>query len=61
LCVLFKQFSVAAKDDKELMPPPSAPMRSGSGSGTDEPAKPNEGSSPGGDSKSTDPKGKLGF
>ncbi|XP_036675248.3 transcription initiation factor TFIID subunit 1 isoform X5 [Drosophila suzukii] len=44
------------KDDKELMPPPSAPMRSGSGSGTDEPAKPNEGSSPGGDSKSTDPK-----
>ncbi|XP_037728761.1 transcription initiation factor TFIID subunit 1 isoform X3 [Drosophila subpulchrella] len=44
------------KDDKELMPPPSAPMRSGSGSGTDEPAKPNEGSSPGGDSKSADAK-----
>ncbi|XP_016954099.1 transcription initiation factor TFIID subunit 1 isoform X2 [Drosophila biarmipes] len=44
------------KDDKELMPPPSAPMRSGSGSGTDEPAKQNEGSSPGGDTKSSDAK-----
>ncbi|XP_016997522.2 transcription initiation factor TFIID subunit 1 isoform X6 [Drosophila takahashii] len=44
------------KDDKELMPPPSAPMRSGSGSGTDEPAKPSDASSPGGDSKSADAK-----
>ncbi|XP_043656395.1 transcription initiation factor TFIID subunit 1 isoform X4 [Drosophila teissieri] len=42
------------KDDKELMPPPSAPMRSGSG--TDEPAKSNDASSPSGDPKSTDAK-----
>ncbi|XP_016997518.2 transcription initiation factor TFIID subunit 1 isoform X3 [Drosophila takahashii] len=51
-----KQHYFAAKDDKELMPPPSAPMRSGSGSGTDEPAKPSDASSPGGDSKSADAK-----
>ncbi|XP_033167357.1 transcription initiation factor TFIID subunit 1 isoform X1 [Drosophila mauritiana] len=42
------------KDDKELMPPPSAPMRSGSGSGTEEPAKSNDASSPSDDSKATD-------
>ncbi|EDW96463.1 transcription initiation factor TFIID subunit 1 isoform X1 [Drosophila yakuba] len=44
------------KDDKELMPPPSAPMRSGSGSGTDEPAKSNDATSPSGDPKSIDAK-----
>ncbi|XP_017130744.1 transcription initiation factor TFIID subunit 1 isoform X3 [Drosophila elegans] len=44
------------KDDKELMPPPSAPMRSGTGSGTDEPGKSNEATSPSGDSKSIDAK-----
>ncbi|XP_017030698.1 transcription initiation factor TFIID subunit 1 isoform X2 [Drosophila kikkawai] len=45
------------KDDKELMPPPSAPMRSGAGSGTDEPAKPVEATtSPSGDAKTNDAK-----
>ncbi|KQS38511.1 transcription initiation factor TFIID subunit 1 isoform X2 [Drosophila erecta] len=44
------------KDDKELMPPPSAPMRSGSGGGTDEQAKSSDATSPSGDPKSTDAK-----
>lgn len=37
-------------------------MRSGAGSGTDEPAKPNEATtSPNGDAKANDAKGKDGF
>ncbi|KPU79562.1 uncharacterized protein Dana_GF17182, isoform D [Drosophila ananassae] len=44
------------KDDKELMPPPSAPVRSGTGSGTEETTKTTETSTTTSDSKAIDPK-----
>lgn len=51
--------NISAKDDKELMPPPSAPVRSGTGTGTEEATKTTETSTTTSESKAIDPKGNI--